>query len=59
MAETSPTKSLYLLWKCQRRQRQSLWFIISSEAHIAFGRDIRYHFIEIPIYNIIIVYYII
>jgi hypothetical protein len=45
MAEISPTTSLYLLWKCQRRQTQSLWFIISSEAHIAFGRDIRYNII--------------
>jgi hypothetical protein len=40
MAEISPTTSLYL-WKYQRRQTQSLLFIISSEAHIAFGRDIR------------------
>jgi hypothetical protein len=45
IAEISPTTSLYLLWKCQRRQTQSLWFIISSEAHIAFGLDIRYNII--------------
>ena len=41
MAEISPTTSLHLFWKWQRRQKQSLWFIISSESHIAFGRDIR------------------
>ena len=45
MAKITPTTSLYLLWKYQGRQTQSLWFIISSEAHIAFGRDIRYNII--------------
>jgi hypothetical protein len=30
MPEITPTTSLYLLWKYQRRQTQSLWFIMSS-----------------------------
>ena len=46
IAEISPTTSFYLLWKCQRGQTQSLCFIISSEVHIAFGRDIRYNIIK-------------
>ena len=44
LAKISPTTSLYLLWKYQRRQSQSLWFI-SSKVHIAFGLDIRYNII--------------
>ena len=44
-AEKTPTTSLYLLSKYQRRQTQSLWFIITPEGHIAFGRDIRYYII--------------
>ena len=57
IAEIAPNTSLYLLWKCQRRQTQTLWFIITSEANIAFGRDIRYNIIQIPIHNIIIYRY--
>ena len=40
MAEISPTTSLFTCGST-RDVRQSLLFIISSEAHIAFGRDIR------------------
>ena len=57
LAEITPTTSLCLLWQKQRRQTQSLWFIISSDAHVSFGRDIRYNIIWIPIYYIILLLY--